>query len=79
MSTRAILTTMLLLSASSASAECVQKNAYNYVTGEYETVLFSCPPVKASETPKFRSWQACPVHEERDDATGKMQKVRACA
>jgi len=78
MPTKSILTTLLLLSAGPASAECVYKNAYNYVTGEYETVPFSCPPAQASQTRKFRSWHECPVYEERD-ATGNTYQVRSCA
>ncbi|NIX75903.1 hypothetical protein [Microvirga terricola] len=79
MSTKAILTPLLLLVAGPASAECVYKNAYNYVRGEYETVPFSCPSAQANQTPKFRSWHECPVHEERDPASGDIYRIRSCA
>jgi hypothetical protein len=79
MSMRTPLIALLLLSAGPASAECVYKQAFNHLTGKNETVPFSCPPVKASETPKFRSWQECPVYEQRNAATGKIQRVRTCA
>ena len=79
MSTKAILTTMLLLSATPASAECVYRNAYNHLTNEYVTVQVSCPRVNSSQTPKYRSWHECPVHEERNAKTGDVYKVRSCA
>lgn len=79
MSTKAILTTMLLLSAAPASAECVYRNAYNHLTNEYVTVPVSCPRVMESKTPKYRSWHECPVHEERNAKTGEAYQVRSCA
>lgn len=79
MSTRATLMTVLLFLAGEARAECVYKEAFNYVTGENEIVPFSCPPAKAREAPKFRSWQDCPVREERNETTRKVQRVRSCA
>jgi hypothetical protein len=79
MSIRIPLIALLLLTAGPASAECVYKNVYNHLTDEYETAPFSCQPVKASQTPKFRNWHECPVHEERDAATGNIQRVRSCA
>jgi len=79
MPTKAVLTALLLLSAAPASAECVYKNVYDHLNDQYVTVPFSCPPVKASEAPKFRSWNECPVHEERDAANGTVYRVRTCA
>jgi len=79
MPTKAILTTLLILSAAPASAECVYKNVYNHLTNEYVTVPVSCPAVKASQTPKYRSWHECPVHEERNPKTGDVYQVRSCA
>ena len=79
MPTKAILTALLLLSAAPASAECVYKNVYDHLNDQYVTVPFSCPPVKASEAPKFRSWNECPVHEERDATNGTVYRVRTCA
>jgi hypothetical protein len=79
MSTRVFLMTALLFSAGPACAECVYKEVFNYVTGENETVPFSCPPAKARQAPKFQSWQDCPVREERNESTGKVQRVRSCA
>ena len=79
MPTKAILTAVLLLTAAPASAECVYRNAYNHLTNEYVTVPVSCPSVKASQTPKYRSWHECPVHEERNATTGDVYQVRSCA
>ncbi len=79
MSIRAPLVTLLLLAAGPASAECVYRNVYDHLNDEYVTVPFSCPPQKARETPKFRSWNECPVHEERDAASGDIHRVRSCA
>lgn len=79
MSTKAILTTLLLVAAGPASAECLYRNAYNHLTNEYVTVLISCPRVDAIKTPKYRSWHECPVHEERNAKTGDVYRVRSCA
>ena len=79
MSTRGLLIALLVIAAGPASAECVYRNAFNYGTGEFETVPFSCPPVQAKPTQRFRSWHECPVHEERSDQTGKLYQVRTCA
>jgi hypothetical protein len=79
MSTRAILTIMLLLCAAPASAECVYRNAYNHLTNEYVTVQVSCPRSNTSQTPKYRSWHECPVHEERNTKTDDISQVRSCA
>jgi hypothetical protein len=35
--------------------------------------------VKATQTPKYRSWHECPVHEERNAKTGDVYQVRSCA
>jgi len=79
MSTKAILTALLLVAAGPASAECVYRDAYNHLTNEYVTVPISCPPVKASQTPKYRNWRECPVQEERNAKTGDVYQVRSCA
>lgn len=79
MSMKAILTTVLLLSAAPASAECVYRNAYNHLTNEYVTVPVSCHREKTSQTPRYRSWHECPVHEERNAKTGDVYQVRSCA
>lgn len=79
MPTKAILLSLFLVAAVPASAECVYRNAYNHLTNEYVTVPVSCPTVKANQTPKYRSWHECPVHEERDAKTGDVHRVRTCA
>ena len=79
MSMKATLTILLLVAAGPASAECVYRNVYNHLTGEYVTVPFSCPTTEVSKTPKYRSWHECPVHEERDARTGDIHRVRTCA
>ncbi|MCB8821483.1 hypothetical protein [Microvirga rosea] len=79
MSMKAILTTLLLVAAGPASAECVYKNAYNHLTNEYITIPVSCPSVTTSQNPKYRSWHECPIHEERNAKTGDVYQVRTCA
>jgi len=79
MSTKALLTTLFLVAAGPASAECVYKNVYDHLNGEYITVPFSCPPVKASQTPEFHRWHECPVYEVLDAKTDSTHRVRICA
>jgi hypothetical protein len=79
MSIRSSLVALLLLAAGPASAECVYKNVYDHLNNQYITVPFSCPAITATQSPKYRSWHDCPVHEERDAATGNVYQVRSCA
>jgi len=79
MPTKAILTIALLLSAGPASAECVYRNAYNYLTNEYVAVQVSCPRSDASQAPKYRSWHECTVDEEQNAKAGDISQVRSCA